>query len=520
MEREELIVQIMLKPNCGLENTRASLVVRRITPLCDTISCHPRTVKSDRSTIEYLRDHGLFIRFHSSMPEQVILAIKGAFFVDSCTLIEDQDAIPPFDTPTQADGVEKNSDAFELPSTFAKQDEADTRMNELTKLLARFDEVHRSLRTHAERIPHDSELNSIVFTHAQAVDDLRTTIARSRIEPFDRIAPSLRTLVADYSRRFGTQVDLDIIDGHMALDRSVLASMEEVIKHVIRSCIRDGIERPEARIACSKPPRASLCLRLESDGSEAICRIEHDGCLFDADAIGRQAAKRGLLTRPLEDYTEDEIGSLLLLPGFAPGGTDSVNRAFSLFNEIGSMLQHAGARGEVRNTKRDTIEISLYFPVPFTVMEAALLQVGDASFALPAQQIERFETFDTDRIQTMDVTSAGAGDLHVSRRCYVSEDGKPYELLNGQKAPSPLDAKRPAFVILLEVLDKKRSLIVDEVDGYERISVNRLPALLDRRAMRKAGCFGYAVLESGQPCVVLSIRRLLNATPEKEADHA
>ena len=41
---KELTVQVMLKPNCGLENTRASLVMRRILPLCDNLSCHPRTV--------------------------------------------------------------------------------------------------------------------------------------------------------------------------------------------------------------------------------------------------------------------------------------------------------------------------------------------------------------------------------------------------------------------------------------------------------------------------------------------
>lgn len=76
MERGELVVQVMLKPNCGLENTRAALVVRRVRALCDTVSCHPSTVKSDPSTIEYLRDHGLYIRFSSPTPEQVLMAVK------------------------------------------------------------------------------------------------------------------------------------------------------------------------------------------------------------------------------------------------------------------------------------------------------------------------------------------------------------------------------------------------------------------------------------------------------------
>ena len=87
MKREEITVQAKLKPNCGLENTRASLVMRRIAPLCDSATCHPHAIKSSRETIPYLRDHGLFVTFVSRTPERVLAAISGAFFVDSCTIV-------------------------------------------------------------------------------------------------------------------------------------------------------------------------------------------------------------------------------------------------------------------------------------------------------------------------------------------------------------------------------------------------------------------------------------------------
>lgn len=100
MKREEITVQAKLKPNCGLENTRASLVMRRIAPLCDSATCHPHAIKSSRETIPYLRDHGLFVTFVSRTPERVLAAISGAFFVDSCTIVEDPEGIPPFEMPS------------------------------------------------------------------------------------------------------------------------------------------------------------------------------------------------------------------------------------------------------------------------------------------------------------------------------------------------------------------------------------------------------------------------------------
>lgn len=518
---KELTVQVMLKPNCGLENTRASLVMRRILPLCDNLSCHPRTVKSDRSTIAFLRDHGLFIRFSSPTPEQVLLTIKRSFFVDHCSLVEDPDTIPSYEKAgIEADAMEDS--AFALPSTFADENGLDRRGDELTNLLARFEEVHRKLRTHAEGQPQDRALSSIVFSHTQVVDELRTAVARSRIEPFDRMAPSLRTLIADYSGRFGVLADLDIVDGHMALDRSVLASMEEIIKRVLRFCLRDGIEQPEHRVAAGKPARALLRLRLESDGSEVVCRIEHDGKPFDSRGIARQAVKRGLLTRPLETYTEEEMGALLLLPGFVAAAEGPVSSLFSQFNEIGSLLQHVGGRGEVRNTDHGTLEIALHFPVPFTIMEAAILRTGSMRFALPAQQIGHFEAYRAERIgRDEDGREARTENrARASSAFYTGEDGRRAKLLNGHDSGSPLEAESPTLALFLEALGELRCLAVDAVDGYERISVSKLPPLLDHGTLRRAGCFGYSRLKDGAPCAVISIRHLLNAVFKEEGSCA
>lgn len=517
-KRKDLTVQVMFKPNCGLENTRASLVMRRIMPLCDTASCHPSTVKSDRSTIAFLRDHGLFIRFSSPTPEQVLLTIEKSFFVDRCTIVSDQDAIPAYEREAiEADETE--DPAFALSSVFADENTSDGRENELTNLLARFEEVHRKLQEHAENLPQDRALSNIVFSHAQVVDELRTAVARSRIEPFDRIVPSLRAIIADYSQRFGVLVDLDIVDGHMALDRSVLASMKEIIKRVIRSCLRDGIEQPEHRVAAGKPARATLRLRLENDSSEVVCRIEHDGRLFDPRSIGQQAVKRGLLTRPLEAYTEEELGVLLLAPGFITASENAVSNMFSQFNEIGYLLQRIGGRGEVRNTDHGTLEIALRIPVPFTIMEVALLRTGATPFALPAQQIARFEAYRAEQIETdgEDAREPRSESRPAARSVfYVGEDGNRSSLLNGPNSGSPLKAENPLFVLFSEAAGKRHCLVVDAVDGYERVSVSQLPPLIDHGPLRKAGCFGYAPLKDGTPRAVVSIRHLINAALKEE----
>ena len=253
-----------------------------------------------------------------------------------------------------------------------------------------------------------------------------------------------------------------------------------------------------------------------------VCRIEHDGRPFDSRIIGEQALERGLLTRPLETYTEEEIGALLLLPGFVAAVENPVSSMFFQFNEIGSILQHIGGRGEVRNTDHGTLEIALHFPVPFTIMEAALLRTGSMRFALPAQQIGHFEAYRAERIgRDEDGREARSESrMRASSVFYTGEDGRRADLLNGPDSGSPLEAESPAFALFLEALGELRCLAVDAVDGYERISVSKLPPLLDHGTLRRAGCFGYSRLKDGEPCAVISIRHLLNAVFKEEGSRA
>ena len=468
MKREEITVQAKLKPNCGLENTRASLVMRRIAPLCDSATCHPHAIKSSRETIPYLRDHGLFVTFVSRTPERVLAAISGAFFVDSCTIVEDPEGIPPFEMPSAPQEDDAENGGIEAISSFADRDARSERDEKLSNLIAQLEETNRSLRAHAESLPNDRVLSDIAFSYAQTLDHLRSTVALSRIEAFDRIAPSLHKLVEDYGRQFGVPVDLELEQGRMDLDRSVLASIEETLRRALRSCIRDGIESAEERADLGKPERATIRLRLENEGSDVVCRIEHDGRPFDAHRIATIASKRGLLARPLDAYSDEEIGAFILLPQFFLPSAASDGNAFAELNEIGCMLQRIGGRGTMRNTERGTLEIVLRFPVPFTVFEAALLRTGGVRFAVPAQQIVRFEAFDPARVQRGG--AAGEGSKATST-WYEDEHGAHIEMLNQGAKPFPLDAAHPAYTVLLEALGDRCALAADDVEGYERISM-------------------------------------------------
>lgn len=497
MAAVELLARVAFKPNCELENVRASLLLRRIARMCDYVSGYPENTAGDARTIPYVRDNGFYLRFSSETPERVLFAIRKSFFVEDCILMDAQSTPPPFVASSEAEEsspVEGPAATFDLFAGAMANDQG------LLLLLAHFDEIRRSLRPYAADHPEDRRLGDLAFAHERATDALRTAVARSRVEPFNRISPSLHQLVDDQAHRSGVEVDLEVMDNQMELDRTVLSTLEEIVKRVLRVVVRNYIESPDKRLAEGKPRRALVRIRIESDGATVVCRCNHDGRRFDARAAGKVAQDNGMLARPLDLYTDDEIGRLSILPYLlANGDNKEMEPAFEL-SEIGSMLHRAGGRGEVRNRTDGVTETALYLPVPYIAFGIALFSLGEQRFGLPASQIERFEAFREGRLERDE----------EGRAFYCDGSGERYLLLNDIHSGLST-AEQPSAVILMSTQDAHGALATSTVDGYEHATVNRIPDILERKMLRQAGCLGYSLLNDGSLCTVLNARYLLSA---------
>ncbi|HIW75448.1 MULTISPECIES: hypothetical protein [Gordonibacter] len=503
MRYPELIAQVTFKPNCDLENTRASLIIRRIARLCERVSCYPNNVGGDTGTISYLRDHGLYVRFCSTQPEQVLLTIRSSFYVETCTLVHDADDIPVYEALLSTADEHWTHDATRPSPAFQSGD--DKRNSELVRQLLHFDDVRRRLRACALRHPEDRELDDVAFLQEKTADELRTLVARSRMQPFKSITASLQSLTTSYATRFNVEAELKVTATDLEVDQSVLGSLEEIIKRLIRVYIRESIESPEERRAAGKPARATIHVSVETDGATVICRCEHDGRAYQAQVAGKLAQERGLLTRDLSTYSESDIGRIVLMPHFLADSEDRFGTAFKM-KEISSILHQSGGHGSIRNTEHGTVEVSLFLPVPFIALDVALLRCGTNEIAIPAFRIERFERFCAEHVHApQDSTSKTPKENSFS---YQSENGTSYPLINAEN--SPLGAARPRLVGFLSCREGHAALLIDEADGYEHVVVHPLPRTLERE-VTGVNSMGFALLADGSPRLVLNVVLMIAA---------
>lgn len=498
MSGKEFVVRVTFRPNCDLENTRAALVVRRIARLCDTVSHHPAEVEKDPATIPYLREHGLYIRFTTSQPERVLSSIKSSFFVDECLLVDDPDAIQPYRASSQLQRKATSLDEADAASLGSMHDEEEN----LTDLLARFNEMRQTLRAHVARHQDDRELDSLAFRMERAVDDMRTLVARSRTEPFRSIVPALYELTDSFAERYGVGIDLVVVDNHLEIDRGVLALMEEMAKRLLRVIIRAEAIGPEQRRAAGLPARTAIQLYAESDGSSITCRCEHNGISFDARIIASLAQKRGVLARDPATYSDEQLGRMAFMPGLYEANDDRAGSSFE-FRELGASLHRAGGRGSVRNTEYGTVELKLDLPVPFVALDVGLFTVRGQRLAVPASQVSRFEAYDPARVERREE--------HGGLAVYCGERGTVHALMNADQDDSPLAPEKPTLAMLMEMQGVNGAFIVDSADGYEHVIAHKLPSMLADALPTSVETIGFAELNDGSLRIVLNARSMLQA---------
>lgn len=501
-----LTAHITLKPNCELENTRAALIVRRIKRLCDQVTAYPPCVRTDPRTIDYLRDHGLYIQFESASPDLVLLAIRSSFFVETCNLVDGLDNAVAYQPEIDGAPAFANQEADEfLASLSTSLLEETDRDEELYTLAARFESTCDALRTCARRHEGDRALEAALFEQERLTESLRTLVSHLRTKPFDSIIPALNAHASTYAARYKVDVSFAVRENRVELDRLTLASLEEMAKRLIGLIVRNGIDEAEARSKAGKPTQAFIRLELENEGSHVALHCTHDGIPFDVRAV---AAARTLV-QPVEEYSPEELGRLVFLPRLANDPNANRSNPSSDVNAIGMMLDRLNGYGTVCNLPDDTIRLTLRVPVGYTVCHAALVSVAGKNCAIPAASIVRFEAYQKENLCT------------ESRDHYRCEDGTERLLANGVGGITSIAPESPRFVVTLGKQAGNLALAVDSADGYAQTVVRPLPPLVLSHIAEADLHLGWSNVANDTLRIVLNPQRLkerLNRS--KESVHA
>jgi len=346
------------------------------------------------------------------------------------------------------------------------------------------DDAFRFVRGHVDAV------NTLHGSLSQMAD----SVAEARLVPLSTVFEAFPRAVRDIASSQGKQVDLQIENSGVGVDRSMINDVRDALIHLVRNAVDHGLEAPDFREALGKPSTGRVSIRVRADGDMLAVELEDDGRGIDPERLRSVAVARRMLTPPqAAALSEREAIELIFRPGFSTReevselsgrgvGMDVVKRKVEALGGSVSVSSRVG-RGTT---------IALRLPQSLALMRVLLVRLGDDVYGMPAADVEAVARFrPEDRMEVFGSLAV----MHRNRPTTLVALG-PLLGLNG----GPRHDRPPSVVVRHG--EDRAALVVDGLVDEREVAVKPCGGEFLKGAAFIAGT---AALEDGRIAVLLHV---------------
>ncbi|MDQ1266641.1 MAG: two-component system, chemotaxis family, sensor kinase CheA [Bacteroidota bacterium] len=320
-----------------------------------------------------------------------------------------------------------------------------------------------------------------------------------RMMPLEGLFNKMKRLVRDVSIKMKKKVNLTVSGQETEMDKNVIDEISDPLVHILRNAIDHGVETPEVRSAKGKNEVGNVLLAAHYEGNEILITVQDDGAGLDRQKLLKKAEERGLLSIPPEKMTDKEVYALIFEPGFSTADkvTDISGRGVGM-DVVKKNIDKLRGRVTVDSVQGKGSTITLRIPLTLAILEAMVIRVGKARYALPILSLK--EAFRTTKGR-INITMDG---LEVVK---VRNDILPiirlHELFHVEPDSRELDK---GILIIIELRDHQVCLFADEIVGQQQAVIKSLSEYIGK----VKGLTGCMVLGDGGIGLILDVESLID----------
>ena len=333
------------------------------------------------------------------------------------------------------------------------------------------------------------------------VDNLLGDVKRILLLPFSTLFESFPKLLRDLSRDQGKEADLEISGEEIEIDRRILEEMRIAFIHLLRNAIDHGIEKPEERRKCSKPPRGIIRVVVSrSEGNKVDILLSDDGGGIDLKALKEASLKRGILSaEEAEKLADQEMLPLVFQSGVStsPIITEISGRGLGLAI-VREKVEKLGGQVSIETHLHSGTTFRMILPLTLATFRGVLVTVAERPFVIPTTNVERVVRTRQEEIRTVenrDTLSLGDATVPLVKLSDILELSE-----NGE---------RPAVIpiLVLKLQEKRIGFCVDEVLNEQEFLIKNL----NRPLSRIRNIAAATILGSGRVIPVLNVSDLVKS---------
>jgi len=347
----------------------------------------------------------------------------------------------------------KKKDAQAISSIRVSTQQLDSLIELVGKLMVTYAVIAQTKADNISKISSSlSELDKVIRSLQSEMDEIRMV-------PLKQIFMPMHRLVKSTSQKLNKRIKFTITGEELALDKTIVESLNEPLVHLLRNALDHGIENAEDRQMAGKEEAGKVDLVAYRKGEFAYIEIKDDGKGLDADILLNKALERGLAD-PAQQYTKEEIYEFILQSGFSTASavTDISGRGVGM-DAVVTAIQNTldgkvSITSELGKGSTFTITIPLSRSVNEGIVDALITTVGPETFIFPSREV----------LEVYEPVEKEFTDLPDGRET-VSVRGKVHPLIRMHKVfdlPAPGEDVIPK-VIMVKLGDTVAAIMVDEV---------------------------------------------------------
>ena len=522
--RRMCTLSVFFEEDSGMEHIRAFMLVTALREAGLNFEYFPEDIEINREAASYILDRGFSIFFESQeLANKAVTFIKNTNGIRSYEIIcgDEQEK----EEQAAAQAAAKNEKAHlqeklhketkadpqaELETVNAKINSAPNKqilisvnLSKLDKLMALVGEIviTESMVTSSPDIQGLKLDNFLKSTRQlrKLTDELQDITMSLRMVPISGVFQKMNRIVRDMSKKLGKEVDLIIEGEDTEVDKSIVDSIGDPIMHIVRNSMDHGIEASrEERVREGKKPKGEIVLAARHTGSEVIITISDDGRGIDTARILEKARDNGLLIKPESEYSQKEIISLMMMPGFSTNEevTEYSGRGVGM-DVVKKSIEALGGTITITSDYGFGSCTTLKIPLTLAIVEGMETAVGKSIFTIPINNIRQCFRVTSDEI-IHDVT----GREIVKRMDEFYPVIRIHDLYSIDTQVTDIE---DGILIWVESGDRSYCLFVDELIGEQQVVVKPLPSYLNSFNIKNSGIAGCTILGDGNISIILDI---------------
>ena len=217
--------------------------------------------------------------------------------------------------------------------------------------------------------------------------ELKDSVMSMRAQPVGSVFQRMPRLVREVSTKTKKKVRLETVGETTEVDRSIIERLSDPLTHIIRNSVDHGIESPADRVAAGKNEEGIVRLSAGHRGGRIVIEISDDGAGINTERVLKKARESGLVS-PDAVLSEEEIGNLIMLPGFSTAEkvSDISGRGVGM-DVVRSNIQEIGGRISLKSERGRGMKIQLSLPLTLAVMDGMVIKIGEQTYVMPLSAI-------------------------------------------------------------------------------------------------------------------------------------